>query len=76
MAEKVTQKVAHPQSISKMLHIRDRSHRNQSIDYNKESSDWCLHNPKVIRDFVEIDSECATYLYDFVLIKQIYNRVC
>ena len=50
MAEKVTQKVAHAQSISKMLHIRDRSYRNQSIDYNKESSEWCLHDPKVIRD--------------------------
>ena len=37
--------MTHPQSISKILHIL-RSRSNQPIGYKKESSDWCLHDPK------------------------------
>ena len=49
MTHKKTPNVTHPQSIFMMLHILSilTDHiMNQSIHYNKESSDWCLHHPK------------------------------
>ena len=48
VTHKVTQKMAHPQSISKMLHILGilTDHIATSIGCNKESSDWCLDDSK------------------------------
>ena len=66
----MTQKVTPSVNMKDAPHSRNSywSHSNQSIGYNKESSGWCLHDPKEHkeeRDLVEIGSKCATFYISY-----------
>ena len=76
MADKVTQKVTHSESISTFSdvpHSRHsyRSYSNQSIGYNKQPSGWCLNGPKEHKEKLDL---CENWLKVCYLLDIIHSQ--